>query len=874
MSYYWHKPCDDCNGYVQAELCAGEVSPGYNVYVHEVDLPETIAYFLYEEHCYSIDPDGEQGALSEGNHRVTPVYDYEGCTACIERENDDGESDGGAPDPGGDPYDPGWHIGWGGDWYWGWESGAASGYDEWYKATACSGHEIKGGIYMPAEKVNTTLVFRFQDVCYVVSPGTIYPEVPEDGLAFAARSMFESCDECTNGIQATLCPEQADPENADDVWLATAQEGGAEIRYFMHNGYCYVFDPGAMGALIPENATIFTVGAAEFEDCDACGNGIQATLCADQEPPDYDVWIAEANVPAAFQTFRYEGYCYTIEPEDDLGIIPADAKVAVPLYSGGFSSCESCLCNATFDQHLGSRAIVCSGQDMSDVPEYWVRASDIPRASTVWREGGLTGVCLSANLSMPLQPIPPDATIVFPKQRYHNCAECVEEWNIGGTGGGGGGFPPPIPPGEDPNGGDDDDEGIRYYAREILECGGAGTGVYVFGPWYPAGFVFQANETYWRVKEGKCYKISDVLTPNIDLLPGSLKTNLAKKPLASCGDCSEELVEFKLTDCEQNWEGEYDFLYTDSEHTNMDRSWLNKVIRYQGRCWTVTEESGVGTDIMIFGTKHTTCGTCKSDPQYYILNACDSSGWKVTSSKDSNITENDVGRVVRVAQVCYFVSKTDDPTGCVSLWVSSRWHDCNACPKTPCYDCGFCEFGETSGVHIQYQSCTSTWGSLFSPADDCGGGEGPEYRAGMWCVADLFPTASPGVWASDSVTIHYDPYPLPPYDQMCPDYRETATVSATVRFDCVTQEWTIAFGSLPQGAGGIDPGPMSNGIWSCLGAEKHRKECIQISGVPWQYDWVEVHCKITATEACGELGPGIPGEEIPKIPTIPETPGP
>lgn len=455
MPHWYADPnCDPtCKAWVEAVLCSGYEPPAWRLFAYQGDLPETAGVYLYQDRCWQVNPSAERICLPRTpTHRLWPATRYGSCAACDDRDPEDESSPGGLTPPGGwgDPSGGMWGPG-GGSGGGGGGGGGEPYTGTWRQASPCPAHTGRAAVqnvYVRSDQVTAERFFRYNAICYVVSPSS--PEVsqvPEGGRGLQVSGTFTGCDQCTHGVKAELCPEYAEFEGVAPVIYVSVLALPTEICTFRDGPggrYCYRLDPQGAQVLIPVGAKILQYVTNQFADCTACGKGRQAQLCPDQVDPGYEVWVPEADVPQTHEIiWRYEGKCWRVIP-GAVQAMPPGVRVVIPPSTTQYADCPECLCGlSTVTPPRGAKVGLCGGQNVRGAKDWWVKESDIPDEFSIWREGT---VCVYAGPGMPVVDLPPEAILVKPKQNYSSCNACT------GAGGGGDGD------GDGDDGGDDWDE--------------------------------------------------------------------------------------------------------------------------------------------------------------------------------------------------------------------------------------------------------------------------------------------------------------------------------------------------------------------------------------------------------------------------------
>ncbi|MBN2293549.1 MAG: hypothetical protein JXM70_14060 [Pirellulales bacterium] len=567
MAVPWHYKGCTCKHYVQATLCAGESDPGYGVYVHEDDLPETgTGFFKYGGLCWYVSAGGTRVCWPKTGQRAYPVYPFDDCDDCT--SDTGGDTAGGTGGGNDGPYDGGGMGGWWGPWEWPEPTEPTAAQTKYRQLVPCTTGD--NSIFIKVAVKDSTeygpdvgSVTRLNgNRCYYVG-STLYSDLPGGGKVLYPSFPYDSCPECTNGLQAHLCPDyQQYSAEAPDVWIA--HEGVSEMtatRYFRYAGYCYYVDPTDSEAVIPADAVLLSEAYDEYDNCAACGPGRQATLCPDQTAPDYDVWVLEDDLPASGSIVwkHSNGLCYSIDA-GTTSMTPPDAHIAVP--GTPYASCAACLCGLPIEGVQAAKVELCGGQDSSVIKnarDWWIKQADLPAVAMVW---AIDGVCVRAYPTMPLRDAPADAEFVKPVAMYDSCFQC--SFYNAGDDGGGGSVPLPPPYNSPPNDGPVGPPPSTVVCRRWIDCADDSlTDVYCDRMEIPGKTQMAMMPSVNVSAPGggvglstdKCYWASDGTIPDNEevgpglylkskLLPGSIPNFPKRRFWGGCGcpECNEEPV--------------------------------------------------------------------------------------------------------------------------------------------------------------------------------------------------------------------------------------------------------------------------------------------------------------------------------------------
>ena len=421
MSHWWTVTDCGCKVYVEATLCGGEEDPGYKLYVHENNLPQSIFYFLYDGVCWKIDPTDEKICVEgtqfiEGSGATTSVL---GKTLV--------------------------------------DTGAFEGL--YLVAAVCQVTETNGGIlgfYTIESSTDDALVFYENPgdgtavsylICACIKAHIVVPSF-DYGSCSACVGRGDDSDEsigrdwtnCGDGVggggggggpgaypegngtsewkEASVCTANAGWENVcDDIFVPAHQV--EEDMWFRYYGICYeVLEATEITDRddLPEDPCLVNV-KGEYEDCDECTKGVKAELCPDQENPENarEVWIPSGSLPdiAVDRIFRYQNYCYEINTNDTLATISEGASI-LDYVPSDYLNCNDC--------KLGIKAILCQDQTSPNYDVY-VSGKNLPAVITYFK---YKGFCYKI-VPGPEFLIPSDSEIaILPDNiQYNDCEACL-----------------------------------------------------------------------------------------------------------------------------------------------------------------------------------------------------------------------------------------------------------------------------------------------------------------------------------------------------------------------------------------------------------------------------------------------------------------
>ncbi len=578
MSYYWF--CD-CLHYVEATPCEG--SSNIRVVVQNSDLPATTTIFSYNSECWIIDPNDSEICWASDMHRVTDFGDtYESCVDC-ESDTESSESSGGTG--GGDGWDGGGWSGWGGA-----DNGTGGsggdGESSYVKLVECSGHSGRytgSDLYAPTP--SETAIINYNGTCFTVPTSPTYSEVPSGGISISFGGSFDACSDCTDGIKATLCPDQESLDgygDTPDIWCRLGDVPTGDIT-FLYNNFCYELSSSDNSSVIPLMGIVFSP-SSQFDDCDSCGLGIQAELCDSNATYSKEVWVEENNLPSGtgYIYFRYAGLCWALNLDEDVSRITPDAETTIPQES--FESCADCDCGEPTPE-TGKMALICPGQNIAGGSGVWIKDADVPSGITYF---SYNGICYFLDSSSPSRDIPVDATICVPTIKYRSCTECIPSKVIS---------PPGYPPG---TGG----EYELLYCRKLTKCTGSeGTLPYIWvleHDFTNAGLSLTVGKVYnYSRNKNACYEVTSEQS-----LLGALSSVQGLPYSGPYNSCTECLTRYKITNCESPYET---YLILDDLS-----AYDGRVIKVVDKCWEVesTTDNGEAEYIKDILGDYADCDTC------------------------------------------------------------------------------------------------------------------------------------------------------------------------------------------------------------------------------------------------------------------------
>ena len=686
MSHHYLADADcegTCKVFVKATRCAGSSDPGYDVYVHERDLPPSgeTWYFQHFGACYSIS-DGTRECRPKGSHRVVPKDEFDDCTDC-ENNKDGGPGNGGGGGGGEDEEDKPEGPGFGSsnpcddpdnfDSYAQFEQECGDLITEpiefsdpcddpntpadWIQLTPCPGQTgTRSDLYVPAN-ISQTVIVQVEGRCYTASPGD--PTTPCDQLpADAVRlippntNQFADCSACTSAYEATVCPGQ--DAGAPRVWVRTLPSTLHVARVSVGDGrsWCYSIDQNASTSTIDRTqGIVLNRLAAQWSSCSDCKGGRKATPCPVQlggaDPADApDVYVRDSFGPGAGVTwyFARNGWCYSVSGDDPIEDIPDDG-VEHRAWDQ-FADCETCVCGAAnADPPKGAKVRKCDGDFGKD---YWVHEDDLPPADETWTWLH-NGRCVSISGGVTTQIMPRDAIVIPAVGFYDDCSDCR-------------------------NSNDDDDDIVdppptvqpppfrlpRWpipWAR-LRDCANdelTDPVIWVNTWLLPIGSVFQADAIHFNRTAGalipdECYYVDNATSTGPE--PPGRSLAIFNQILTSCAVCGQKYI---LTNCDDA----QDQIITNDTKADLtaipEQSLVEfvdaqgvsngKIIVAQNKCWTVDAvSSGTTVDVTATGSEAScndcpicTCGNCTFDMTQNLIYT--DTGLKECRWSDSSCTD-------------------------------------------------------------------------------------------------------------------------------------------------------------------------------------------------------------------------------------------
>jgi hypothetical protein len=450
----WHRYCN-CRVWVEATKCPGNDSPE-RVFVHQDNLPESTKVLKFGGECWVVSPSSDRKCLPKGVHRLHPVEDnyYDDCDACDEPDPeppDPPPSGPSSPPQQGPVLEP--RAGGGGYYQ---RAASYEGVIKGIKVTVCAAHAARAAdhgvdldnVYLYTRDESTPAVLSTGLHCYQVPSGPVV-EPPDDTWYILDANRYDSCEECTNGYLAQLCPNDQLLEGADaapDLYIRPANMASCP-NAFQRGRWCYAKPAGA-SVVIPPQAIIWKP-KEDALTCPDCDMGIPFTPCPDQSTTDKEYWapaseaqaLIEAGCPDTIYQ-RIDGRCYYLLLTATAQRIPRDAIRIPPRRA--FASCEDCLCDLDRDICEGGSAVsvrLCDGQNAAHWREAYMPVDVLPSALTVF---SYDGFCCYVDPTDGRVTPPPDALLIRKMpSTYDSCDEC---FGSGGYNGGGPGWERIAPP--------------------------------------------------------------------------------------------------------------------------------------------------------------------------------------------------------------------------------------------------------------------------------------------------------------------------------------------------------------------------------------------------------------------------------------------
>ena len=437
--------------YIHCVPCPSNPAGAPDYYIRSGNAPGAVTTFKVGAQCYTIDPADPMGPLPQGSFELTGIGTvYDDCDACLAPEEPPGPPGGGGGNGGG---------GSGGGGGGGGSGGGGGGPptdpppDVGFHAVLCAGQTGSPPVVwvvFRAGDARGTFIFRFQDWCFEVDTTGTATVIPDTATKVQISGTYDKCTSCIGGIPLTICAGQ-NVGTVPDYWIRKTQIPAAP-RFVRIDGICFTVNPDLPVSPIPPNAVIIHP-PAEFDSCDDCVKGVLAVLCtipqeegpdkpqqkSDKAPP---VWVGETWLPAGVVIFRHKGWCYTLDPDDELTSKPADADVVYPVNE--FEDCAACICGQRIDdvdRPQGVKCFPCQGRSRTrPSADLWVPEDQLPIVT--YPENSLEpcpktpadqfiyflhdGVCYWLDPGGRRQVIPVGATVIgLPPKQYSNCFECI-----------------------------------------------------------------------------------------------------------------------------------------------------------------------------------------------------------------------------------------------------------------------------------------------------------------------------------------------------------------------------------------------------------------------------------------------------------------
>ena len=484
--------CQLCKVWVEATKCPNNTSDK-RVFVHEDNLPASTKWFAFDSvvdaatrNCWIINPNDDRHCLPQDAHVYRGYFPYAGCKACeIVEDEDDGD---GAPGGGGPGGGGGGDDGPLGDGAWPFPGVDPKGV----KVTVCDDHlprAIAWGwptdrLYIATDIVPHKGVYDIGGLCVQVPAGPVEDDPAGAFWIGLGNVRFDSCRDCTHGVEATLCGDDQDFEGADalqPIYIRTVDLPAAGTG-FAYNSWCYKVNAGP-SEVIPDDALLYL--PLEDLPCISCNRGVQYEVCPDEEQPPTDFWARQEDIdalkdlhPELTEIFmKIEGYCHRLDLDLANQRIPLDARIVAPKCS--YLTCAACLCSQAVSTYCpdnnGIPVHLCPREDGIGWRDTWLHETAIPVALTTFRHNGK---CVFVDPRDVISKIPRHSEILYGiKNKVPNCAVC-RGWRFPPDDPGPPGAPDPVPdPGPNPPGDPPDWCYFRLY-----ECDCGWTDKWIFAP--------------------------------------------------------------------------------------------------------------------------------------------------------------------------------------------------------------------------------------------------------------------------------------------------------------------------------------------------------------------------------------------------------
>lgn len=617
---WWSYPCN-CAVWVQANRCAGNTS-NLRVFVHENDLPASLQWFAYDSsssqrNCWSIDPAGLRVCLPRDDdvHIARPGDLYSDCATC-EALPELPDSPGGPP--GSSPPGSGGGGGSGGG-----EPGQLPDVPDpkGIKVSVCADHlaraQARGWptdkLYVYAkDELASASVIQVAGICIDVPMGPLVTP-PADALWLGLGQDFDSCSDCTDGVQAVLCAADANlpgAENAPELWIRKSDlaEVGSGFAYGV---WCYDVPAGPI-VTIPENARIYK--PTRELDCASCNRGVRYERCPGEPDPGVEYWADAEEITRLLSDFptlthiyiRIAGVCHSLDLAATSQRIPLDAKRVAPRCL--YLNCQACICGSDRavecpERPRGIPVRLCAGQPAAQWRGTWLREDAIPDGTTWFVHRGW---CVYVDPSEPVSEAPDDMEVIDRIDNDQpNCTACMDNT-----------YPPPdtpdpLPPWTPPIPKDryyhlrrcSDGTPTNNWLRESHVCG-----VWNIVPCDIRNLIFKVQPS--GIGTPQCMQVFG--PPQPQALGPIANAWIVDGPFSDCCDCDNTLpgcsALYTLSDCDSV---EADIV-TDTDLS----SYVGQVIKIDGSdaCWQVSE-GGSGTPQSVTVVKsHATCGDCSPSP--------------------------------------------------------------------------------------------------------------------------------------------------------------------------------------------------------------------------------------------------------------------
>lgn len=425
-----------CNRYIKVTPCAGT---GPDLYICLTRLPSfnantNVKYWFYYKLadgtllCYNVPRDADHTCVPGGGLITRPAFyysssSYPDCVGCdsVEDPSPTGPGGGGG---GGDGSGSG--TGGGGSGTGGTDGTTPQNY--WIAIACASTLPNPPTVYVNTlSSFNTTSntpVFRWGAWCYFVRrDGAKVKNIPKGAQVVSPFGNYTFCVHCSQGIPCVPCSCQELPATYQPLYAHTQDaDNFDEPIIFEYNGVCYRLNPEDEAVQIPANGVVAPLSAM-FDDCGDCCGGILGTLC-DETQTAPKLWVRANRISwSGVITDKFQGRCYSFDSEAPRVPRKAVYTLYVPkgqyVTTGEVTGCDKCLCSAPISSN-GIMWRQCPNSKTAG-GQYWTPFAWLPAAKVVQN---INGKCFILDPDGDLQPIPLNASWIFPSAQYPTCADC------------------------------------------------------------------------------------------------------------------------------------------------------------------------------------------------------------------------------------------------------------------------------------------------------------------------------------------------------------------------------------------------------------------------------------------------------------------